>query len=172
MNWISLLIFRKMFYLGSSEKASGNPILNCFGSPWKKKFRAFKPSILMGKLKQHLPHGISPDKDLFLSMFLVRVLPSMRGAVGAGNHKTAVAMVIAADALWDARDGQESGPHGRSCPTTQRSGSPAPTSRKNNRRNGNSCSKGRPTSSSDIFTFQNPGNSMCKFHNFYSYKTH
>jgi hypothetical protein len=52
----------------------------------------------MGKLK-HLPHGVSPDNDLFLSMFLIRLPSSMRVAVGAGNHKTAVAMVRAADAL-------------------------------------------------------------------------
>jgi hypothetical protein len=32
MNQISLLNFLKKFCLGSSEKASGNPILSCFGS--------------------------------------------------------------------------------------------------------------------------------------------
>jgi hypothetical protein len=36
-----------------------------------------KPSILMGKLKQFLPHGVSPDNDLFLAMFLIRLLLSM-----------------------------------------------------------------------------------------------
>jgi hypothetical protein len=40
--------------------------------------KGLKPSILMGKLKQHLPHGVSPDNNLFLSMFLIRLLPSMR----------------------------------------------------------------------------------------------
>jgi hypothetical protein len=49
-----------------------------------------KPSILMGKLKQLLRHGVSADNDLFLSMFLIRLLPSMREAVGAGNHKTTI----------------------------------------------------------------------------------
>ncbi len=52
-----------------------------------------------GKLKQHLPHGVSPDTDLFISMFLIQLLHSMREVVGAGNHNTAVAMVGAADAL-------------------------------------------------------------------------
>jgi hypothetical protein len=61
-----------------------------------------KPSILMGKLKQLFPHGINPNNDLFLSMFLIRLLPTMREAVGAGNHKTAVAMVRATEALWQA----------------------------------------------------------------------
>jgi hypothetical protein len=49
--------------------------------------QGLKPSILMGKLKQHLPPGVSPDADLFLAMFLIRLLPSMREAVGTGNHK-------------------------------------------------------------------------------------
>jgi hypothetical protein len=64
--------------------------------------QGLKPSILMGKLKQHLPHGVSPDNNLFLQMFLIRLLPSMREAVGARRHKTAVAMFRAAGALWDA----------------------------------------------------------------------
>jgi hypothetical protein len=61
----------------------------------------------MGKLKQHLAPGVSPDNDLFLALFLVRFPPSMRETVGAGNHTTAAAMVKAADALWDARGGQD-----------------------------------------------------------------
>jgi hypothetical protein len=43
----------------------------------------------MGKLKQHLPTGVSPDNDLFLAMFLVRLPPSMHETVGASNHMTA-----------------------------------------------------------------------------------
>jgi hypothetical protein len=65
--------------------------------------QSLKLSVLMGKLKQHLPPGIYPDTDLFLAMFLIRLPPSMREAVGAGNHKTAVAVVKAADALWVTR---------------------------------------------------------------------
>jgi hypothetical protein len=61
----------------------------------------------MGKLKQHLPPGVLPDNDLFLSMFLIRLPPSMRAAIGAGTHETAAAMVKAADALWDARGGHD-----------------------------------------------------------------
>jgi hypothetical protein len=57
--------------------------------------QGLKPSILMGKLKQHLPPGVSPDTDLFLAMFLIRLPPSMREAVGAGHHKTAADTVRA-----------------------------------------------------------------------------
>jgi hypothetical protein len=65
--------------------------------------QGLKPSVLMRKLKQHLPPGVSSDNDLFLAMFLVCLPPSMRETVEAGKHMTAAAMVKAADALWDAR---------------------------------------------------------------------
>jgi hypothetical protein len=48
--------------------------------------QGLKPSVLMGKLKQHLPPGVSPDNDLFLTMFMIRLPPSMREAVGAGSR--------------------------------------------------------------------------------------
>ncbi len=61
--------------------------------------QGLKPSILMGKLKQSLPHGVSPDNNLFLAMFPFQLPPSIQEAVGSGNHKTAVAMVRAVDTL-------------------------------------------------------------------------
>jgi hypothetical protein len=61
----------------------------------------------MGKLKQHLPPSVFPDNDLFLAMFLVRLPPSMRETVGAGNHMTAAAMVKATDALWETQGGHD-----------------------------------------------------------------
>jgi hypothetical protein len=86
-----------------------NTMLGQFGkSKWQSYFelqhlsmemQGLKPNVLMGKLKQHLPSGVSPDNDLFLAMFLVRLQPSMRMTVGAGNHMTAAAMVKATDAL-------------------------------------------------------------------------
>jgi hypothetical protein len=69
--------------------------------------QGLKPSVLMRKLIQHLPLAFLLRNDLFLAMFLVRLPPSMREMVGAGNHKTASAMVKAADALWDARGGHD-----------------------------------------------------------------
>ncbi len=101
--------------------------------------QGLKQNVLMGKLKQHLPPGVSPDTDLFLAMFLVRLPPSIHEMVGAGNHKMAAAMVKAADALWDAQGGYD--------PTvaaamTQQSRSPAPNNAKGgNKQSGNACSK-------------------------------
>jgi hypothetical protein len=47
--------------------------------PLPMEMQGLKPSVLMGKLKQHLPQGVSPDNDLFLSKFLIRLLPSRNG---------------------------------------------------------------------------------------------
>jgi hypothetical protein len=132
--------------------------------------QGLKPSVLMGKLNQHLPPGVSPDNDLFLAMFLVCLPPSMHETVGAGNHTTAEAMVKAADALWDARGGHD--------PTvaaamTQRSRSPAPNNgRRGDKGGGNARSKSRPPSRPDFHSFQNPGNGVCKFHNYYANRAH
>ncbi len=59
-----------------------NTLLGQFGkSKWQSYFellclpmemQGLKPSVLMGKLKQNLPPGASPDNDLFLAMFLIR----------------------------------------------------------------------------------------------------
>jgi hypothetical protein len=104
--------------------------------------QGLKPSVLLGKLKQHLPPGASPDNDLFLAMLLVRFPPSMRESVGAGNHTTAAAMVKAADALWDARGGHDPTV---AAATTQRSRSPAPSSgRRGDKRGSNARSKSHP----------------------------
>jgi hypothetical protein len=130
-----------------------------------------KPSILMGKLKQHLPPpGVFPDNDLFLAMFLVRLPPSMRETVGAGNHMTAAAMVKAADALWDARGGHDPTVVAA---TTQRSRSPAPNSgSRGDKRGGNAAPKVAPPSRPGFHSFQNPGNGVCKFHNYYANRAH
>ncbi len=124
--------------------------------------QGLKPSVLMGKLKH--PLGVSPDNYLFLSMSLIRLPPSMREAVGAGTHE------MAADALWDAWGGHDPTVAAAS---TECSRSPAPSSgKRGNKRNGNACSKSRPPSRPGFYSFQNPGNGMYKFHNYYSHKAH
>ncbi len=88
---------------------SKNTLLGQFGKSKRQSYfellrlpmemQGLKPSVLMGKLKQHLPPGVSRDNDLFLALFLVHLPPRMHETVGAGNHMTAAAMVKAADAL-------------------------------------------------------------------------
>ncbi len=121
-----------------------NTLLGQFGKrKWQSYFKLLHFLIEMQGLKQHLPPGVLSDHDLFLSMFLIHRLPSMREAVGAGTHKMADAMVKAADALWDAR-----GSHNPTVAApTQRSRSPAPNSgKRGDKWSGNACSKSRPPS--------------------------
>jgi hypothetical protein len=97
--------FLKNTLLGQFEKSKWQSYFELLRLPME--MQGLKPSVLMGKLKQHLPPGVSTDNDLFLAMFLIRLPPSMRESVGAGTHRTAAAMVKAADALWDARGGHD-----------------------------------------------------------------
>jgi hypothetical protein len=128
-----------------------------------------KPSVLMGKLKQHLPPGVSPDNNLFLAMFLIHLPPSMRETVGAGAHKTAAAMVRAVDSLWDTWGGHDPTV---SAASTQRSRSLNPSSgKRGDKRGSNAHPKSCPPSGPDFHSFQNPGNGMCKFHNYYANST-
>jgi hypothetical protein len=150
-----------------------NTLLGQFGkSKWQSYFellhlpmemQGLKPSVLMGKLKQYLTPGVSPDKNLFLAMFLIRLQSSMRESVEAGAYGTAVAMVKAADALWDARGGHNPT---FAAASTQRSRSSAPSSgKRGDKWSGNARPKSRPPSRPDFHSFQNPGNGMSKFHN-------
>jgi hypothetical protein len=135
--------------------------------------QGLKSSVLMRKLKQHFPPGVSPNNNLVLSMFVIRLPPSMREAVGAGTHKMAAAMVKAAEALRNAQGG-----HNPTVPATliQRSRSAAPNNEKREKRGDkrscNACSKSCLPSRPDFCYFQNPGNGVCKFHNYYAHKAH
>ncbi len=156
--------FLKNTLLGQFGKSKWQSNLELLPLPME--MQGLKPSILLGKLKQHLPPGVSHDNDLFLAMFLIYLPPSMRETVGAGAHGTAAAMVKAADALWDARGGHDPMVAAAS---TQRSRSPTPSSgKRGNKRGGNACHKSHPPSRPDFHSFQNPGNGMCKFHNYYA----
>ncbi len=130
------------------------------------KMQGLKPSVLMEKLKQDLPPGGSPDNVLFLAMFLIRLPPSMRETVGAGAHKMAAAMVKAANTLWDTQGGHDPTVAATS---SQRNRSPAPSSgKRGDKRGGNARPKSCPPSQPDFHSLQNPGNGMCKFHNYYA----
>jgi hypothetical protein len=74
-----------------------NTLLGQFGkSKWQSYFellrlpmemQGLKPNVLMGKLKQNLTPGASPDNDLFLAMFFICLPASMRETVGAGDQR-------------------------------------------------------------------------------------
>jgi hypothetical protein len=116
--------------------------------------QGLKPSVIMGKLKQHLSSGVSPGTDLFLAMLLICLLPSMGEAVVAGNHRTAAAIVKAVDALWEARGGYDSSV---AAATTQQSRSPAPNNgKRGDKQSGNARSKSCLPSRPDFYSFQKP----------------
>jgi hypothetical protein len=138
-----------------------NTLLGQFGkSKWQSYFellclpmemQGLKPSVLMEKLKQHLPLGVSPDNDLFLAMFLIRLPPSMRETVRAGAHGMAAAKVKAADALWDARGSHDSTV---AAALTQRSRSPAPERKRGDKRVGNARLISCPLPAQTFFLFK------------------
>ncbi len=95
-------------------------------------------------------------------------LPSMREAVSTGNHRMAAAVEKLANALCDARGGHNPTV---AAATTQRSQSPVSANgEKSDKRSGNARSKSHPPSCPDFYSFHNPGNGVCKFHNFYIHK--
>ncbi len=109
--------------------------------------QGLKLSILMGKLKQSLPHSVSPVNDLFLAMFLIRLPPSSQDEVGSGDHMTAIVMVKAADTLWDARVGHDPM---FVATTTHHSRGPGPAEGRG------ACSKIRPPSTQGFLQFSKP----------------
>jgi hypothetical protein len=156
--------FLKNNLLGQFGKSKWHPYFELLRLPME--MQGLKPSGLMGKLKKHLLPEYHLTMTLFLAMFLIRLLPSMRETVGAGTHGTAAAMVKAADTLWDAW-----GDHDPTvaATSTQRSKSPAPSNgKRGDKRSSNARPKSRPPSRPGFHSFQNPGNGMCKFHNYYA----
>jgi hypothetical protein len=91
----------KEVLLGQFRKSKWQSYFELLQLPME--MQGLKPSVLKGKPKQHLPHGVSSYNDLFLTMFLIHLPPSMREAIGTENHKTALTMIRATDALWDVR---------------------------------------------------------------------
>jgi hypothetical protein len=103
-------------------------------------------------------------------MFLIRLLSSIQEAVGAGNHKTAVATVepqMPCMMLKAATTSQSRRPRLSVADaqlllggerTTEGTAAPIP--------------KVVFPSALIFFFFQNPGNGMCKFHNSYGNKAH
>jgi hypothetical protein len=118
-----ILTIRLTALLGQFGKSKWQSYFELFHLPME--MQRLKPSVLMGKLKQHF-----------------RLPPSMHETVGAGNHKTAAAMMKAADALWDAQ-----GSHDPTvvAVTTQRNRSPAPNNgKRGDTRSSNARSKSCP----------------------------
>ena len=77
-----------------------------------------RPSLLMAKLSNTLPHGTPTNTDLFYSFFMFRMPQYLREVLAANEYATAHDMAVAADRVWDLR---QSAPHRR-----RRRGLPTP----------------------------------------------
>jgi hypothetical protein len=61
--WIFLMSVLKNTFLGQFGKIKWQSYFELLCLPME--MQGLKPSVLMGKLKQHLPPGVSPDNYLF-----------------------------------------------------------------------------------------------------------
>ncbi len=62
-----------------------------------------KPSQLMAKLANTLPHGTATNTDLFYSFFMFRMPQYLREVLAVKEYATACDMAVAADRVWDLR---------------------------------------------------------------------
>jgi hypothetical protein len=62
-----------------------------------------RPSLLMAKLINTLPHGTDTKSDLFYSFFMFRMPQYLREVLAANEYTTAREMAVAADRVWDLR---------------------------------------------------------------------
>jgi hypothetical protein len=138
--------------------------LNCFSFPWK--CRALKPVFSWESSNNISLQEYHLTMTFFFQCFLIHLPPSIRETVGAGTYGMAAAILKAADALWDARGGHDPT---ATAALTQQSRSPTPNSvKRGDKRSGNASPKSRPPFRPDFHSFQNSGNGMCKFHNYYA----
>jgi hypothetical protein len=126
-----------------------------------------RPTALLGKLKSYLPHGADDSNELFMAMFLMRLPPSTREAVGTAGNATVGAMCTHAESIYNFRGGYEAMV---AAAAAQRSRSPAKTDGKRSEKQGKARSKNRSTYVS-FGNFKNPNNGSCKFHNYYKAKS-
>jgi hypothetical protein len=92
-----------------------------------------RPSHLMAKLINMLPHGVKPDNDLFYSFFMFRMPQNVREVLALTDYPNARAMAAAADRVWDLR---------QSAPPTAVAAVAAPRERSRSPRNSNRNNRG------------------------------
>jgi hypothetical protein len=87
-----------------------------------------KPSLLMAKLTNTLPHGTPTNTDLFYSFFMFRMPQYLREVLAANEYTTARDMAVAADCVWHLRQSAPPPPPPSPRPTNPASGPPRRTS--------------------------------------------
>jgi len=107
-----------------------------------------RPSQLMAKLTNTLPHGTATNTDLFYSFFMFRMPQYLREVLAANEYTTAREMAVAADRVWDLRQSAPSAAAAAAYRPRERSASPHQHSRNadRGRDSGRAADRGRSQS--------------------------
>ncbi len=133
--------------------------------------QGLKPSILMGILKQHLPKTWHQSRHGSVSLHVLEPTTTFHAGGCSCRNPTRqpwrwlepwmpCGTLTAAMTSWS------------QLPRPSAVEAQLLLARRRTTEGWQCCSKRDPSSSSDFFSFQNPGNGMCKFHNFYGNKAH
>jgi hypothetical protein len=107
-----------------------------------------RPSLLMAKLINTLPHGTDTKTDLFYSFFMFRMPQYLREVLAANEYATAREMAVAADRVWDLRQSAPAAAAAAAYRPRERSASPHQHSRNadRGRDSGRAADRGRSQS--------------------------
>jgi hypothetical protein len=107
-----------------------------------------RPSQLMAKLINTLPHGTDTKTDLFYSFFMFRMPQYLREVLAANEYTTAREMAVAADRVWDLRQSAPAAAAAAAYRPRERSASPHQHSRNSDRGrdSGRAADRGRSKS--------------------------
>ncbi len=84
-----------------------------------------RPSQLMAKLTNTLPHGTPTNTDLFYSFFMFRMPQYLREVLAVNEYATARDMAVAADRVWDLRQSAPTAAIAAAYQPRERSASPS-----------------------------------------------
>ncbi len=125
-----------------------------------------RPSLLVAKLSNTLPHGTPTNTDLFYSFFMFRMPQYLREVLAANEYTTARDMAIAADPDWDLRQAALSVAVTAVSQPRERSSSPRQCGRDDHR----NTDRRRPQSNhhgrdQTPHKQESPDNGICWYHN-------
>jgi hypothetical protein len=121
-----------------------------------------KPSLLMAKLTNTLPHGTPTNTDLFYSFFMFRMPQYLREVLAANQYTTARDMAVAADHVWELRQSASPAAVAAASQPRERSASQHQRGRNSDRGRSQSHRRGRAQTP---HTQKFPDNGICWYHN-------
>jgi hypothetical protein len=133
-----------------------------------------RPSQLMAKLTNTLPHGTPTNTDLFYSFFMFRMPQYLTEVLATNEYATVRDMAVAADRVWDLHQSAPTAAVAPAYRPHERSASP----RQRNRNSDRGCDSGRDFDSGRSQSQRRgrahtphdqefPDNGICWYHNKY-----